>query len=132
MPIVAPKWSLSSFFIERMTHRSSAHSPTCGEQLGNFDAALPVVLERKGDRTRLNLVRTFLPWSSVSLRLGVERIDLRDAAGHVEEDDALGLGAESAALGSHRVIGRHQAATADPGIRSELPRSERMRWRRDG
>ena len=65
--------------------------PRRGEQvagLGPFELRL---LERQ----RLAVV-------GCQARLGIEQIDVRRPAGHVEEDDPLGLGADDAARGRRR------------------------------
>ena len=45
------------------------------------------------------------PVVSDELGLGIERVDVRYAAGHEQEDDALGLGREVAGFGSERIDG---------------------------
>ena len=69
-----------------------------------------------------------LPCYFVQARLGVERVDLRRAAVHEQEDDGLGLRGEVRLLRRERVV-----AGADFGLheRGQCGRAER-RWRSGG
>jgi hypothetical protein len=100
--MVALKWSLSSFFIERMTQVVHARADM-REQLRK-PVPLSVLFERERRRARLNLLRTFCPWSAVSFGLGSNE-STRDNARRAE-DDSLGLGGNAAA----RVIGSSAAS----------------------
>ena len=69
-------------------------------------------------------------------RLGIEGIDVRDAAAHEQEDDALRPGREVRRLGCERVgLAARPASSASncdrmPGIRSEPATAERRKPRR--
>ena len=77
---------------------SSAHRADVREQLADLHAALAVLLERErrshqraglalgGDRAAGQRLAVVL----VEHRLGIEAVDLRQAAVHEQEDDALG------------------------------------------
>ncbi len=68
--------------------------------------------------------------------LGIERVNVRHAAGHEEEDDILGLGRKvgrSGASGSAGLVDRASPASSSwriPGIKSEPATNERSTPRR--
>ena len=87
-----------SVYIERMTQMSSTHSPTCGNSSLTSMPLWPYFLNVNGDVISapvLRSVATVPPgsgWPSYlsSIGFGVEGVDLRQAAVHEQEDDALG------------------------------------------
>ena len=91
-------WFGMSVYIERMTQMSSTHSPTCGNSSLTSMPLWPYFLNVNGERISspvLPLGRDRpagqrLAVILVEHRLGIEGVDLRRAAVHEQEDDALG------------------------------------------
>ena len=87
-----------SVYIERMKQMSSAHSPTCGNSSLTSMPALPYFLNANGERISAPVLRSVATRAAgqrlavvlVEHRLGIEAVDLRQAAVHEQEDDALG------------------------------------------
>lgn len=82
------------------------------KQLADLDAALAVLLERKrrakgraGLALGREVQRNGFPVELSELGLRVERIDLRRAAVHEQEDHALGLRGQGRFLRCHRRAG---------------------------
>ena len=91
-------WFGMSVYIERMKQMSSAHSPTCGNSSLTSMPALPYFLNVNGERISAPVLRSVATDAAgqrlavilVEHRLRIEAVDLRQAAVHEQEDDALG------------------------------------------
>ncbi len=89
------------------------HAADVGKEVAHLDARLAVRLELPLRCLEIELVRTALPLPVVDsqlfamigkqLGLGIERVDVRYAAGHVQENDILGFGRKMGLLGSQRI-----------------------------
>ena len=76
-----------------------------GEEFGDLKAALAVLGELEWGPDEETLLRADgLAVVEGELGFGIEGIDLGDAAGHVHEDDALGLGGEMRGLRRHGIV----------------------------
>ena len=93
-------WFGTLVYIERMTHRSSAHSPIFGKISLTGSPDCPQRLKRNGDIMSPRGAalgaqirrRRPLPVVADESGLGIERIDLRRPAVHEDVDDPLRLG----------------------------------------
>ena len=126
----APVWLMLSATIERITHSSSAWVAMYGNNrlTSNPALAMPIKLPERAEqvgRFRVHQLRLLdrqrLAVTLRYLRLGIEQIDLRRAAGHVEEDAALARGATSVAAGASGFFARLPAR--------QLRRAQQLRRR---
>ena len=106
MNVWAGSWLIASVCIERTMHRSSATSRQMSEELVDLLPALAVLLEAalraEAGQLRALQLRDRLPLGErlghrLAVPLGqfglvVEAFEVGRAAGHDQEDDALGLG----------------------------------------
>ena len=103
-------WFGMSVYIERMTHRSSTHSPTFGKISLTSMPLWPYFLKLNGDgnaapvrRSVFSVIGIGLPANSRQRRLRIEGVDVRRAAVHEQVQDALRLGGERRLLRSERI-----------------------------
>ena len=107
---------------------SSMQAADVREQLADLDAALAVLVELPGRRQQVAGRRELelrlgerqrLAVHLGELRLGVEGIDVRDAAVHEQEDDAPGPGREVRRPGGQRVGTARRFALAGTALGGE-------------
>ena len=129
-----------SVYMLRMTAMSSSRLARCGKrsEIDRPGFAMPGELARRAQQHprdcgpsssgSLSRIGIGLPLMLGELDLGVERVDLADAAVHEQHDARLGLGGEMRFLGRQRECAVDASVSEAAADRAKKPSSAR-RWR---